>query len=708
MPELRLAGCRTRPLLGYLKALGVFRVVARQADPQARARWFDGNFGLSSALDRDTLCDFLLERYAPTPIVSPWNGGSGFFPKDRTEPIETVEGSRDARLTDMRQAIADARRVLASLGVVEKPDRAAKLRVLRACRAAFSEAALEWLDAAVVLTEDVAVYPPLLGSGGNDGRFDFSNNYAAAVAKALALEGSRKTKDVAATWLAAAIDGDPAPLEKMSMAHFRRDASPVNSPLGEMDALGNPWDLVLALEGSLLLAAGAARRYGVSLEGTVVAPFTARSTAAGYGSAVGAEKGRAELWLPLWSAWVTLFELEALAREGRAQVGRRTARTGLDFVRAIGELGVARGISAFERFAVHERAGQSSLAVPAGRVRVHPRPAAAALQSIDGWLDRLLRYGRGGCPAAHASAIRRLEAAAFAFADDASATAACVFLERLGEVETVLAKAGRVADGAGLSPLRGVQATPWLDAADDGTVEFTVATAIASLHDRSSGRPGIRDYLHGTEVDERGYRTYAVENRRVPRLAAPVARLAALHARRHVDAGGSTTSEAHRETGTLPFDAGTPCPLAEARSFAAGQLDDERIVRLALGLSLFEYARVRRPLRTQGAPPPQPVYELLALAWAGIPARPLAPRPGWAARLAAGAVLTVLEDAHLRLTMAGFVPLVTPGDLAVLLPSGQRLAASLLLRLRDEERERLANTLTKRVQNDNATEGVSA
>jgi CRISPR-associated protein Csb1 len=37
----------------------------------------------------------------------------------------------------------------------------------------FSDAALEWLDSAFVLTEDGTKYPPLLGTGGNDDNVPF-------------------------------------------------------------------------------------------------------------------------------------------------------------------------------------------------------------------------------------------------------------------------------------------------------------------------------------------------------------------------------------------------------------------------------------------------------------------------------------------------------------------------------------------------------
>ena len=77
--NLPLAGCAPVPLAHYLKALGILRLVAEQADPTAAGCWQRDTFVLHSALDRDALLDFFLHRYQPTPILAPWNGGSGFL-----------------------------------------------------------------------------------------------------------------------------------------------------------------------------------------------------------------------------------------------------------------------------------------------------------------------------------------------------------------------------------------------------------------------------------------------------------------------------------------------------------------------------------------------------------------------------------------------------------------------------------------------------
>lgn len=63
------------------------------------------------------------------------------------------------------------------MNLCEKPTPDQKEELLLLCRNTLPEPALQWLDAAYVLTDDGAKYPPLLGTGGNDGRLEFTNNF---------------------------------------------------------------------------------------------------------------------------------------------------------------------------------------------------------------------------------------------------------------------------------------------------------------------------------------------------------------------------------------------------------------------------------------------------------------------------------------------------------------------------------------------------
>ena len=77
--DVVLNGCAPEPLIHYLKALGMFRLIAEQCDPQVRGAWRGDAFMLEIAKTPDELMTFLMNEYSPTPIVAPWNGSSGLL-----------------------------------------------------------------------------------------------------------------------------------------------------------------------------------------------------------------------------------------------------------------------------------------------------------------------------------------------------------------------------------------------------------------------------------------------------------------------------------------------------------------------------------------------------------------------------------------------------------------------------------------------------
>src|SRR5436309_3502024 len=109
MNTVTLSGCTATPLGNYLKALGVLRLVCEQADSAARGWWAGETFAIESTLNDEDLATFFVERYAPTPILAPWNGGSGFYLKDNKEGINAVAESSHDRFAGYRESIAICR-----------------------------------------------------------------------------------------------------------------------------------------------------------------------------------------------------------------------------------------------------------------------------------------------------------------------------------------------------------------------------------------------------------------------------------------------------------------------------------------------------------------------------------------------------------------------------------------------------------------------
>lgn len=485
---IRLSGCAPVPLASYLKALAVLRLVAEQADPEVRGCWEGEAFLLTTRLGREELLRFFLESYQPTPLLAPWNGGSGFYrPKNETawktlEAAKLAKSKRWRLIADTAQQMAEQ---VCQLNLEERPEGSAKQQLLLRLRANLSDNALAWLDAAVLLTQDDPKYPPLLGTGGNDGRLDFTSNYMQRLQSLIDLE-SGQPKGAAEIQLHAALFSESAPgLENASIGQFFPGAAGgPNATMGFTgDSLVNPWDFVLMLEGALLFAAVITRR----LEGnqdSLSYPFTVRAAAVGAGGSAFADEAqaRAEMWLPLWTRPAALEEIQALLNEGRVSLNRKAARDGLDFVRAVAKLGVDRGITSFQRYAFLMRSGKAYLATPLNRIIVSRRPNADLIDELDrgGWLSRLRRSAGGrAVPQRFQSLSHRLESALFELARSGNARAVQEVLVQLGAVHAYLASSPTAREA--VFPV-GLLSGEWVLAADDGSHEFRIAAALAGLN----------------------------------------------------------------------------------------------------------------------------------------------------------------------------------------------------------------------------------
>ena len=109
-----LDGCAPAPLAHYLKALGILRLVSEQADSDARGWWEGTRFRLATTLTPEELEAFFLCDYQPTPLVSPWNKGAGFFAK-KDPALSPIQDSRGRRFARFRSGINASRSQLEDL-----------------------------------------------------------------------------------------------------------------------------------------------------------------------------------------------------------------------------------------------------------------------------------------------------------------------------------------------------------------------------------------------------------------------------------------------------------------------------------------------------------------------------------------------------------------------------------------------------------------
>lgn len=715
MTEIPLAGCRPVPLAHYLKALGVYRLVAEQLDDRVRGAWRRDRFVLfSHSLSPDDIAQFLLAEYRPTPIIAPWNGGSGFYSKDRTDAIETIEESLVGRFEPYRNAIQTAKVLVERFDFTERPAGDDKKRLLEACRSSLRDDALAWLDAAYVLSFDKPRYPPLLGTGGNDGRLDFTNNFMQRLLDVIDA-GTGAARPNAHALLAAALFDEPAAdLTSSAIGQFHPGAAGGANAEAGFDAkpLINPWDFILMLEGAACFAAAVGRRHEHDARGAWSYPFTVRQSAAGYGSCAPDDEAssRAEMWLPLWSAPASFAEIDALLSEGRAQVGGRTAVTGVDFSRAVATLGVDRGIDSFQRIGFQVRNGLAYLATPLSRVRVGGGHAVRLLDEIDAWLDRFLRAASSKtAPASIARAGNGLETAILAMSERADPERARQVFLALGSAERALARSARWTADSYLRPLPSLS-PQWL-AQLLPSVETRIATAVGSIFGwyRQEGRDvyrAMRANLEPVTTYRRDGVTHASWQQTAPDVVWIDGRLghsmAAVFSRRLLWA--QDRSKEDRWDGAVRTAA-----LADIATFIDGRTDDQLLDNLIWSCALVDWGRDIPELSSKPSAltfSPGADYALLKLSFVplggGAGGDRLVLEPRIHRLLTAGRGAEASRLAARRLRGCGAVPAVsavhTTGRRA------RRLAAALLIPISAAATKTLRRVL-RPVDADKTTEG---
>ena len=528
---LPLPGCTPEPLMNYLKALGVFRLLSQQADPHSRAAWRNGQLVLTTALNRDELLKFFTERYQPSPFFSPWNGDGGFLTETGSsfETIQSIRTSTNPRLAPLRDAItqietmtilqefgqcrAEAKALdkkkkaktatdaeLDQLKNLTKRVKELKETILYQIRTEFPDNALGWFDTCLQVGEDGFSVAPALGSGGVDGRMEFSANFLANIL--LVLDHSNS-----AAWITSSLFAEGlATLHPSSIGQFSPgDIGGPNATQGfEGSSTINPWDYILLIEGTPLLAGAISRRCRAGQFGKAAFPFTVLPTAQDSDSVERKDSNtaRGEIWLPLWPKPLRLAELERLFSEGRAEWSGTQSRTSVDFAKAVAAHGIDRGITSFSRHGFLQRNGLAFLATPLGRFEVRSRERVHLLREADPWIERFRRACTDKAPARFPAALRRLDSAVFDDCRFGGTERFQAILIALGQAERTLATSPKFCADAFLHPLRGLS-TDWVTAADDHSPEFEIAVALAGIRG-GTGDPGLRANLEPVARNAKG------------------------------------------------------------------------------------------------------------------------------------------------------------------------------------------------------------
>lgn len=711
----QLAGCSPTPLAHYLKALGVLRILAEQVDSNVTGWWENDSFWIESALKREQITEFFLQRYSPTALITPWNGGSGFHPKDNQAAIETIAQSTSDRYALYRFVITQCKGILKSV-----TEHTTKEQLLQICRNQLPDQALDWLDAAYVLTSDGPKYPPLLGTGGNDGRLEFANNFMQHLLTLIGPDGI------------ASADSEPRLQESLfrELSNCRHRGTVGQYDPGSLGganngtgfdgySTANSWDYVLMLEGALLFAAASAKKLDSSDSGLLSYPFCVRPAGVGYGSAATTdeESSRAEMWLPLWGMPTNVRTLSQLLSEGRVETGKRKARNGVDFARAIVSLGIDRGIDDFQRFGFQQRNGLAYLAVPLGRFRVKANPGVEELLApLDTWLDRFRRAATGkSAPARAGRALRRLESSILNLCQRGDATDVQATLIALGEAEASVAISKDLRNGSmgnGLSPVP-LLSIDWLLKADDDSSEFRLASALASVTHSEVGP--IRRHLEPIRLDPQNLRSKfpkwsddATDPAIIWGSGSLVKNLCNVLLRRLVDAEIGNAEDKNR---LAPLRGRLSASISDISAFIDGAVDEQKLESLFKALCLLDFpsnrnelASLAKAIREKVGPSklckfPHAGYSLLKLCFLPFPIRDkfIALDPRIARRAASGDGHEASRLAVRRLRADGFTPAI---DLVPMTGAqSERIAAALMFPIGVYTANSLASLVLRDVTN---------
>ena len=772
--RIEFPGCTPEPLGYYLKGLAVFRLIAEQKDPEVKGWWENGSFWIETGMTRDDVVGFFLNEYQPTPIVAPWNGGSGFYEGDGKAGLEGILQSTDKRFERYRKTIAEISRwpeipsgasirsllddfkvlvegtsgksqetleklmrtaekalidVQTALGsdsfysdTIEKLQESVQGRdkgtgreairhmkivrthikkgqrsssknaILQKCRNLLDDEVVDWLDAAAILKNEEEIdWPPLLGTGGNEGRLDYTNAFMENINRLL-ISSPPKSSELL---LREALFGEPTEgFENSSAGKFDPGRSGgYNQGFGivRKDFPTNRWSSVLTLEGTVSWVSAIGKRQGVESEGNLHSPFTVRPVAAGYDSSSGDTDAaaKAEIWTPLWSNPVGLKEFKAFLGEGRAEVGRRYASNGIQFAEAAASLGVDRGVKDFVRHSILKRRGDSYIALPVGIFPVKERREVDLVRELETPLarvDSLLRRMKS-VPAELSSARRGIDHARFEVLRRGGPEAMKHLLINIGKLERLLATRDVTKEPKLRAPISGL-GTRWLLLADDGSVEFRIAAALALI--RGTGKVGpFRANLAPVDpIRPYKWATQTIQTAWVGRSFAH--RLSNILARRMMDA---------ERLGCEKKPVWSPLKVRkeDIACFVEGSLDEGMIEDLLFGLMWINWGRAAEPdfvrdLEMRWSVPVQdrPVrreYALLKLLfspadleWAGKTVK-IRPEPSLIPLLRAGRIGAACLQASRRLFSSG---LPMPCSAFPDGPDGVRLAAALLIPLKDE------------------------
>ncbi len=353
---------------------------------------------------------------------------------------------------------------------------------------------------------------------------------------------------------------------------------------------------------------------------------------------------------------------------------RQTASRPIEAARAISRLGTVRGIESFVRYGYFERNGQSTLAVPLGRIDVRQHPYSGLIDDLSQWLDRIHMRARDSyAPARLAHAERLLaDAVLAALTKDNPSNPNPVrwqaVLQTAVEVESIQAS-GTAVEAGPIPPLR----PQWIRAIDDGSAEVRLAIALGS----AAARYNRSDWA----VDPIRYHWLPLKGDRFPKFNLKDQRLAndprvvmngrdflsdcaAIVERRLIEA----QRDGHRR---LPLVAARRCgiKLKDLGLFISGRVDDRKVSMFSRAMMAVRWDKLKHehlPNATHSTESeiPDEAWMMLRLANLSGPlkdGRKIPVEPAIIRLLQSGDTTRAIEIAARRLRSSGIRPPIQSG-----------------------------------------------
>ena len=199
--------------------------------------------------------------------------------KELLDERDESERSGGPGLKDVLDRLKASKNYNRRLKEAERRFRRLKADLIPGFRLHWRGAHREWMDAAMVLADDgTPKYPALLGTGGNDGRLDFTNNFMKRLGEIFDLDSDDgEPRSAAPAWVRGALWSTPVPgnLSGQPVGQYlpgtAGGANNANGP--DSGSLVNPVDFIMMLEGATAFASSASRRLGRSESSRAATPF---------------------------------------------------------------------------------------------------------------------------------------------------------------------------------------------------------------------------------------------------------------------------------------------------------------------------------------------------------------------------------------------------------------------------------------------------